>query len=67
MNEYVKYIANSIYNALGYNDELYKGAQNKLPFTKRIGLDNKKTNFFEHTVTDYAASIKLDLDNGFDI
>ena len=44
MREYVKYIANSIYSALGCEpgQELFSGARNRLTFTNRIELDVKK-------------------------
>ena len=65
MREYVKYIANSIYSALGCEpgQELFSGARNRLTFTNRIELDVKKTNFFERKVTDYG-ELKNDMNNG---
>ena len=64
MSNYVKFVADHLLNALGYN-KLYK-IKNPFPFMTMISLEGK-TNFFEKKVSEYSRpmSISFGLDDQF--
>ena len=64
MSNYVKFVADHLLNALGYN-KLYK-TKNPFPFMTMISLEGK-TNFFEKRVSEYSRpmSISFGLDDKF--
>ena len=64
MSNYVKFVADHLLNALGYN-KLYK-IKNPFPFMTMISLEGK-TNFFEKRVSEYSRpmSISFGLDDQF--
>ena len=64
MSNYVKFVADHLLNALGYN-KLYK-TKNPFPFMNMISLEGK-TNFFEKRVSEYSRpmSISFGLDDQF--
>ena len=64
MSNYVKFVADHLLNALGYN-KLYK-TKNPFPFMTMISLEGK-TNFFEKKVSEYSRpmSISFGLDDQF--
>lgn len=64
MSNYVKFVADHLLNALGYN-KLYK-TKNPFPFMSMISLEGK-TNFFERRVSEYSRpmSISFGLDDQF--
>lgn len=64
MSNYVKFVADHLLNALGYN-KLYK-TKNPFPFMSMISLEGK-TNFFERRVSEYSRpmSISFGMDDTF--
>ena len=64
MSNYVKFVADHLLNALGYN-KLYK-TKNPFPFMTMISLEGK-TNFFEKRVSEYSRpmSISFGMDDTF--
>jgi len=64
MSNYVKFVADHLLNALGYN-KLYK-TKNPFPFMTMISLEGK-SNFFERRVSEYSRpmSISFGLDDQF--
>jgi len=51
MSEYVKYVANRLFNKLGYKGKIWD-VENPFPFMEKISL-NSKTNFFDKRPTTY--------------
>lgn len=64
MQEYVKFVADHLLNALGYN-KFYK-VRNPFPFMNMISLEGK-TNFFERRVGEYArpTAMSFGMDDAF--
>lgn len=51
MTEYIKYVANRLFNKLGYKTKIWD-VENPFPFMEKISL-NTKTNFFDKRPTTY--------------
>jgi ribonucleoside-diphosphate reductase subunit M2 len=64
MTEYIKFVADRLCLQLGY-DKIYN-ANNPFAFMELISIE-KKTNFFEHRVSEYALANKTKDDNIFDM
>lgn len=64
MTEYIKFVADRLCMQLGY-DKIYN-AKNSFQFMELISVE-KKTNFFEHRVSEYALANKTIDDKTFDL
>ena len=64
MTEYVKFVADRLCVQLGY-DKIYNSS-NPFAFMELISVE-KKTNFFEHRVSEYSLATKTFDDNVFDL
>jgi ribonucleoside-diphosphate reductase subunit M2 len=64
MTEYIKFVADRLCLQLGY-DKIFN-ANNPFPFMELISIE-KKTNFFEHRVSEYALANKTKDDDIFDM
>lgn len=64
MTEYIKFVADRLCVQLGY-DKIYNSS-NPFAFMELISVE-KKTNFFEHRVSEYALANKTVDDNIFDL
>lgn len=65
MIQYIKFVANRLSLQLGYS-KIYESVTNPFDFMEHISIQ-KKTNFFEHRVSDYALANKTKGDDCFDM
>lgn len=65
MIQYIKFVANRLSLQLGYS-KVYESVTNPFDFMEYISIQ-KKTNFFEHRVSDYALANKTKGDDCFDM
>jgi ribonucleotide reductase beta subunit family protein with ferritin-like domain len=62
MTQYIQFVADRLCLQLGY-DKIY-GVTNPFDFMELISLE-RKTNFFEHKISDYALANKQNNDDVF--